>query len=231
MAVMKQGMATKSIAAALSASIVLGGCATPNGGGGGDQAGMNECMMAALIGGIAGAMINDNNPAAGAAAGALIGGLACVVLTANTTQTKQEAEVQSDYKKAHRGTLPANVVVEKYKTSVTQNVTVDKPFRTESEVVVIPGKNQPVNKVEEQITMFNPDGKQFKQGKKTLTESGGGAWKNSFTATLGKGAPQGIYPIKTALYVNGKLAEGSERQMKMQVTAVDGGYRVAMLNP
>ncbi|HZW26236.1 MAG TPA: hypothetical protein VFF26_12195 [Gallionella sp.] len=227
---MKRGMATKSIVAALSASIVLGGCATPNGGGGGgDQAGMNECMMAALIGGIAGAAINDNNRAAGAAVGAALGALACVIVTANTTQTKQEAEVQSAYKKAHRGTLPANIVVDKYQTSVSQNVTIGKPFRTDSEVVVIPGKNQPVNKVEEQITMFDPSGKQFKQGKKTLAESGGGAWNNSFTATLQPGVPQGVYPIKTALFVNGNLVKGTERQMRMQVTAVDGGYRVAML--
>lgn len=57
--------------------------------------------------------------------------------------------------------------------------------------------------------------------------NGSGAFKGGFSIPLPEGVPQGLYPIKTALYLNGRRVAGQDN--KLQVVDL-GTTRMLALN-
>ena len=100
-----------------------------------------------------------------------------------------------------------------------------QPFKVHSVVELVNGSAQSVNDVREELVVLDPQGQPFKSGSKALASSNksGGRFENSFELTLPAGVSQGVYGVKTNLYVNGKLAATRDLRTQLVMLDVDTG--------
>ena len=233
---------TLRTAAALTLTAMLAGCATapmnPNGvrqdtnypQGGNQQAATSDdpCSVGATaaagaaVGALLGGLISGKS---GIVKGAAIGGglaaAGCLAINVNSRQTKTAAQADRDYIRA-RGSLPREPQVVSYTPQVSsQTVKRGQPFKVNSVVELVNGSAQSVNDVREELVVLDPQGQPFKSGSKALASnnSSGGRFENSFELTLPAGVSQGVYGVKTNLYVNGKLA--ASRDLRTQLVMID----------
>jgi hypothetical protein len=215
-------------AAIIAAAAFATGCAT--GQGGSEATGdvlSGECnpLMTGGIGAAIGAIMGGNKRRGeGAAAGAAIGALACVAYNYYTKQTKTAQQVTNEYKAAHKGTLPASATVTRFNAQVapTAKVQAGNAVTVASNIEVVPGTSNPRPAVEQEIALYGPDGTQAGKARKPASQTGGGgAFETSFKFSLPQGVPQGVYPVKSQLYVDGKPAAGTDT--RFQVVVAPGG--------
>lgn len=204
----------RSIVCSGCIAALMAGCASIPGAGGGTAAanGENPCSAptSAIIGGVTGAVIGGllnggKGAAIGAVAGAATGYFACAIYSVRTTEQKTAQQVEVDYRKKNKGQLPATPKVTQYNASINRAaVQRGAPFTLDSTVEVVNGKNQPVQSVREELTLYSPDGKLITKDPKSkpFEATSAGRYANTFTLKLPEGAPQGDYNIKTKLYVN-----------------------------
>jgi hypothetical protein len=218
------GKLNKSVAAVLVASMFVAGCATPNGQPGSASAGEPaECnaLLAAGVGAAIGAIIGDSSR--GALLGAGLGALACMAMNYHAEQVKSAKQVQDEYKSANKGRLPEQTTLVKYDTQLNPGaVRPGQKAQSVSYIEVVQGRNDPSPRVEEELTLQKPDGSVLKTTKKQIQEANaGGGFKGGFTFALPEGVPQGVYPVKTALYLNGKKV--AAKDTKLQIVSNDSG--------
>jgi len=215
-------------AAVIAVTAIVGGCATGQGGSAatGDML-SGECNplvtggIGAAIGAIAG---GSKRRGEGAAAGAAIGALACVAYNYYTKQTKTSQQVADEYKAKNKGTLPASATVTRFNAQVspTAKVQAGNAITVASNIEVVPGASNPRPSVEQEIALYGPDGTQAGKARKPASQTaGGGAFETSFKFSLPQGVPQGVYPVKSQLYVDGKPAAGTDT--RFQVVVAPGG--------
>ena len=182
----------------------------------------NECNAA--LAGVAGAIVGGllaggKNRVRGAAAGAAIGAFACFAINANSRQTKTASQVETDYN-ALRGGLPTSPSVVAYNTSIApgQVIRAGADVSVTSNIEVVSGQRDPVKDVKEEIVLIDPKGEEFKRGTKAVGENGtpgSGAYQNTFAFKMPTSAPQGIYTVKTQVYLNGSVAKQSESRIQL----------------
>lgn len=134
-------------------------------------------------------------------------------------------------------TLPPNPKVLTYTANMspTNLVKVGKKVTVKSYVEVVPSKKSRKVKIEEKIDIYdNEDTKKtIKSLVKTVNDEQqkAGAYENQFSFTLPKGMPQGVYPIKTAILVDGKAhpAANNDMQVVLRVNH-DHSYQLAYAN-
>jgi len=224
----------------VASSLVLGGCAAPGpnrapatagtDGGNGASADCNPLLAAgvgALVGGLLG---GGKNTLRGAALGSAAAALGCVAFNYQAQQVKTAQQVQDDYRKAHRGTLPEQATLVRYDTTFPANsVRGGQKATTASYIEVAPGTRDLTPTVEEELTLYKPDGGVLKTVRKPVSPTNGsGAFRGGFSIPFPEGVPQGVYPIRTALYVNGKRVAGQEN--KLQIVDLGGQQRMLALN-
>lgn len=215
-------------AAVIAAAALVTGCATGQGGSApaGDML-SGECnpLVTGGIGAAIGAIAGGNKRRGeGAAAGAAIGALACIAYNYYTKQTKTSQQVADEYKATHKGTLPASATVTRFNAQVapTAKVQAGNAITVASNIEVVPGTSNPRPAVEQEIALFGPDGAQVGKARKPASQTaGGGAFETSFKFSLPQGVPQGVYPVKSQLYVDGKPAAGTDT--RFQVVVAPGG--------
>ena len=223
----------KSVAA-IAAAAMAASCATQQGGSApaadtfsGDCNPLVAGGIGAAIGALAG---GSKNRGSGAAAGAAIGALACVAYNYATKQTKTAQQVSDEYKAKNKGTLPVSPAVTRFNVQVapTAKVQPGNAVNVASNIEVVPGTSNPSPKVEQEIALFSPDGAQAGKARKpaSQTGAGGGAFETSFKFSLPQGVPQGVYPVKSQLYVDGKPAAGTDTRFQV-VVAPDGMIQLA----
>lgn len=234
---------TLRAAAALTLTAMLAGCATapgnPNGvrqdtpypqGGQNPQAATDDdpCSVGATaaagaaVGALLGAFVNGKKGALqGAALGGGLAAAGCLAINVNSRQTKTAAQADRDYIRA-RGALPREPQVVSYTPQVSAaTVKRGQPFKVNSVVELVNGSAQNVKDVREELVVLDPQGQPFKSGSKSLASNNktGGRFENSFELTLPAGVSQGVYGVKTNLYVNGKLA--ATRDLRTQLVILD----------
>jgi hypothetical protein len=221
-----------SLIGALIAALIVSGCATTRTTNGITETsgGCNPAAMA-LFGAALGALLaGKNNRNKGAVIGGAVGGLSCVAWNYKTEQTKTAAQVNSEYKAANNGNLPSEASVVSYKVAPDPSTTLNagNPMVIRSKITVVEGgntKDQPV--VEEQLVVMH-DGKSIANAKKRANEGGGsGEYSTKFNLDLPAGVPQGYYPVRTALFLDGRQVE--TRSFTVQVVQTETGVMVAML--
>src|SRR6478672_8014378 len=192
-------------AAVLAAVALAGGCATQQGG---------SAPAADTLSG-------DCNPLVTGGIGAAIGALACVAYNYYAKQTKTSQQVTDEYKAKNKGTLPASATVTRFNVQVapTAKVQAGNAVDVASNIEVVPGTSNPQPNVEQEITLFSPDGAQAGKARKPANQAGtgGGAFETSFKFSLPQGVPQGVYPVKSQLYVDGKPAAGTDTRFQVVV--------------
>lgn len=160
-----------------------------------------------------------------------------VVVHFKSKQTENEKQVATEYKKKNKS-LPKNAKVFSYVSSLKpgQVVPTGKPIKVVSEVKVVAGKKTKKVKIQEKIEFFDSENKDevikslVKDVNKKTQQAG--SYANSFTFTLPKGMPQGVYRIRTAILLNDKEVEKSNNDMQVVFfKTFDNSQQVAMLLP
>lgn len=175
-----------------------------------------SALAGAAVGALLGGLMNGKKGALkGAAAGGVVASLGCLAINAKSHQTKTAAQADREYVQA-RGRLPAEPQVVVY-TPTTTSATARRgqPLRINSVIELVNGSQQTVNEVREELVVFDPQGGKIQNGAKQLTNNTGGRFENYFELTLPDSAPQGVYAMKTNLYVNGKLS--ASRNLQTQI--------------
>ena len=178
-------------------------------------------IVTGVIGGLLGALVGGSrHRGGGAAIGAGVGALACMAYNYTTSQTKTSQQVETEYKAANNGTLPPAATVTRFNAQVNPNDNVQSGTAVDvkSQIEVVPGANDPQPKVEQEIALFAPDGKETAKARKPANQTpGGGAFETNFKFTMPQGVPQGVYPVKTQVYVNNEPAANTETRFQVVV--------------
>lgn len=156
-----------------------------------------------------------------------------MIIDYRSSQTKPEDQVVQEYKKTHPS-LPKEPEVIAYTSSIKPGevVKAGKEVLVNSSLVVVPGVNSKSVDIQEKIDIH--DNEKNDQVLKTLTKPVNektkktGAFNNEFKFTLPIGMPQGVYPIKTQILVNGKAAKPTNNKMQL-VLNVDRDLRYTIV--
>ncbi|MES2824156.1 MAG: hypothetical protein V4732_11185 [Pseudomonadota bacterium] len=158
-----------------------------------------------------------------------------MVVEYRSKNISDEAVVTRQYKDEHE-TLPEEPIASVYTTSTLPgNVfQAGKKVVIQSDMVVVPGREQKNTLIEEQIVIFdNEDNtKELKSLTKVVNSETkrAGRYANEFSFTLPEGLPQGIYPIKTALLLNGKTAKASSNDIQLVLHVDNRGQMKLVAN-
>lgn len=143
-----------------------------------------------------------------------------MVIDYRSKKVDDEASVATVYKNEYH-TLPAEPLASTYTVNTLPGSVVEpgKKVTIQSDMVVIPGTQRKDTLIEERLAIFdNEDNtKELKSLTKAVNEDTkrGGRYTNEFSFTLPEGLPQGIYPIKTALLLNGKTVNTADKSLQL----------------
>lgn len=159
-----------------------------------------------------------------------------MIIEYRSSQTKPEDQVVQEYKKTHP-TLPAEPEVIAYTSNIKPGevVKAGKDVLIVSSLVVVPSATSKTVDIQEKIDIH--DNEKNDQVLKSLTKAvnektkKSGAFNNEFKFTLPVGMPQGVYPIKTQVLVNGKAAKPTNNKMQLVLNVdQDSRYWIAAVN-
>lgn len=158
-----------------------------------------------------------------------------MIIKHRSERIAKEEQVADEYKTKNQH-LPDEPVATEYQTKTLPGnvVAPGQEVIIQSDIVVVPGARQKTALIEERIAIYdNEDNtKELKNFTKPVNEKTktGGRYKNEFSFTLPEGLPQGVYPIKTELLLNGEVVNtaNNDIQLVMQVDSKGNGQLVAM---
>ncbi len=145
-----------------------------------------------------------------------------MIIEHRAEQMKNDNQVVNKYKEQYKE-LPAEPALVNYETQIQPGAVVNpgNAVSIVSTLEVVRSKNKELIAIEEKIIIYdNQDPtKELKSLIKQVNQDTGkcGAFKNEFTFTLPKGMPQGVYPIKTAVIIDGKEYAPVENKMQLVV--------------
>lgn len=182
--------------------------------------GCKNTAAVALVGGLFGALISGKDRASGAAIGAAISAIGCMVLDASSKQTQSSAEVLQQYEAQHNGQAPESVTLMNYQGHAPASVGREsgKPVELlSSGALIVPAAQQQNAQFFEELHLYIPGEKDPKIVKKQIIlTDGGGGFQQSFKFSLDKAFPQGQYSYKTKILATDNSILG-ERVGKFQV--------------
>lgn len=221
------------VIAVVVTTLAIAGCANnPPGSGTESNSDCNPAFAAGVGAILGGLLANGNNRVRGAALGAGIGSLACLAWNYHSKQTKTADQIQREYRAANRGSLPAESQIVRYDTRFdpTNRISPGGQLTIASNIEVIQGRSDHSSPlVEEEIVLVKPDGSEVRSRKPANEGLGAGGYQSRFTMTMPLGVQQGIYPVRTALYVNGRRAD--EKSLSLQVVVADAARQLASMEP
>ena len=158
-----------------------------------------------------------------------------MIINYRSERIAKEEQVSEEYK-AKNKKLPTESIVTEYQTKTIPGnvVTPGQEVVIQSDIVVVPGTRQKTALIEERIAIYdNEDNtrelKNFTKPVNGKTKAGG-RYKNEFSFTLPEGLPQGVYPIKTELLLNGVVVNtaNNDIQLVMHVDSFGDGQLVVI---
>lgn len=143
--------------------------------------------------------------AAGTAAAAII---AAMVINYKSEQTQNEESVRKEYLKTNKNIPDYSTTVSYESNSLNKSVVAGKKVTVKSESLVIPGMKDKTAKIVEKLVIYdNTDSSiELSSLEKPVNPAphSAGRYNSEFSFTLPEGMPQGVYPVKTTLILNGK---------------------------
>ncbi len=159
-----------------------------------------------------------------------------MVISYSSTQISPEDKVISDYLKTHKA-LPSEPEVTEYKSSVKPGeiVTAGKEVLIQSSLVVVPSDKTKAVEIQEKIEIYDAANNKdmISSLAKPVNEKTkkSGAFTNEFKFTPPVGLPQGVYPVKTEVLVNGKAFKPNTSKMQIVLNVdKDRQYSFVALN-
>lgn len=216
----------RRIAVYASTALLLSSCAVPpaaNNSVDANSTGSDPCDVAksAIAGAVAGALLGallagKKGAAKGGLAGGALGAVSCYTMNVQSRQTKTAAQADMDYRRAHGGALQSQPSVVTYAPTLASNtVQRGNKLMVNSTLELANGSVEPIREVREELQIFNPDGTQFKTASKPFNAKSSGRFENSFEVGLPRNSPQGMYALKTNLFINGK--QSASRDLSTQL--------------
>lgn len=153
-----------------------------------------------------------------------------MVIEYRTKNISDEDAVAKEYKVGHDNNLPEQPVASVYTTTTLPSKVVQpgKKVTIQSDMVVVPGRAQKDTLIEERLAIFdNEDNtKELKSLTKTVNEQTkrAGHYNNEFSFTLPEGLPQGVYPIKSELLINGQAAKTADADIQLVLNVDNAGH-------
>lgn len=157
-----------------------------------------------------------------------------MIIKHRSKKLEDEKQVAEEYKKEHK-TLPEQAYAAEYVTNALPGTVVQpgKEIVIKSDILVVPGAKQKNTLIEERLAIYdNEDNtKELKSLTKAVNKSTkkAGRYENEFSFTLPEGIPQGVYPIKTELLLDGKVVDSSETGLQLVLYIDDQGKWVYAL--
>ncbi len=154
-----------------------------------------------------------------------------MVVEYKSKQVNDEAQVAEKYKKQH-GHLPEKPLLVGYESSIKPGevVSAGTSISIQSRLEVVRGASSRKVEIKEKITIYDNEDptKPLKSLTKVVNEKtkASGAFVNEFTFKLPKGMPQGVYPVRTQVIVDGQAFEPVNSQM--QLVDRDFDYKALM---
>jgi len=131
-----------------------------------------------------------------------------------------EKAVAKDYKDQHTS-LPEKAEASVY-TTTTEPGNVVQPGKKvviKSDIVVVPGRDEKDTLIQERMAIFDNEDheKELKSLTKNVNEGTkrAGHYTNEFSFTLPEGLPQGVYPIKNTLLINGEEIQSANNDLQL----------------
>lgn len=143
-----------------------------------------------------------------------------MVVDYRSKKVADEEKVAADYRNKNKS-LQDNPVAETYVTETLPGKVIQpgKKVTIKSDIVVVPGSLRQEALIEERITIFDNEDNTKELRNLTKAVNGetrrGGHYQNEFSFTPPEGLPQGVYPIKTELLLNGVVAETSSNDIQL----------------
>lgn len=143
-----------------------------------------------------------------------------MVIKHRSERIAKEEQVAEEYK-TRNNTLPAEPMATEYTTKTLPGNVVEpgKEVIIQSDIVVVPGTRKKTALIEESIIIYDNEdnAKELKNFTKPVNEKTkrGGRYQNEFSFTLPEGLPQGVYPIKTKLLLNGQMVDSSNNDIQL----------------
>ncbi|MAT92939.1 MAG: hypothetical protein CME59_10105 [Halioglobus sp.] len=151
-----------------------------------------------------------------------------MVIGYESEQTRSEEEVLEEYEE-ETGSIPTEATVSGYRSQMSPGA-MAKPgekITISSVIKIVPGTDGRPPLLEERLTIF--DNEDTSMVLKTLTKeaqkSSGGEFRSEFTFSLPDGMPQGVYPVRTTLLLNGELAGDRKYELQLVMTGAQGAAR------
>lgn len=159
----------------------------------------------------------------GAGIGGALGALACAGWNEyQSTQAKTAQQVVADYQLANpKKALPEQAKLIKFDTKIQPSgkARSGDQVSASSYIEVLPGTNDSKPVIEEEMTLVKPDGTTLSARKKANANSTAGAYQTQFTFKLPEGVPQGVYPIKTTVFINGNKVASKDSSIQVVLNA------------
>lgn len=159
----------------------------------------------------------DRNLAIGAAAITII---AAMVIKYKSTEVRNEDTVVKSYTKKNKK-LPQYSTALSYDSNALPSDVVKpgKKVHVKSDILVVPGREDKTAKIEEKLTIYDnvKNTLELKSLVKAVNPNPhyAGEYQSEFTFTLPEGMPQGVYPVKTTLLLNGKEVKSDQTQLQL----------------
>lgn len=143
-----------------------------------------------------------------------------MVVEYQTQKVSDESKVIAEYKEKYK-TLPPKPIASLYTTQTLPGKVVapGKKVKIQSEIEVVPGAEKQEALIEERIGIYDNEdhAKELKGMTKQVNAQTkrGGRYKNEFSFQLPEGLPQGVYPIKTSLLIDGQSAKTADNDIQL----------------
>jgi len=143
-----------------------------------------------------------------------------MVVEYQSKQVNAENEVVDRYVKIHKK-LPDEPVLVNYESSIRPGevVSAGNDISIQSRLEVVRSASSRTVDIQEKITIYDNDdhSKELKSLTKSVNDESktSGSFENEFTFKLPKGMPQGIYPVKTEVIVDGVAFDPVNSQMQL----------------
>lgn len=162
--------------------------------------------------------------------------IADMVINAKSKKVADADVVTKEYLKTHKN-LPEKPEVVKYVSNLEPGALTNpgKSVTINSSVSIVAGEKVKTVKLEERLEIYDNEdhSKMISSKVKEVNKpkNAPGIYQNEFTFDLHEKMPQGVYPIKTVLLVDGKEVETKAQKMQIVMTdVIKGSYEVAFLD-
>lgn len=165
---------------------------------------------------------------------AAAGLIANIAIEFKSEKVSDETKAVNEYKKKHKK-LPKEPLASEYLSNAHPgNVTeAGKKIAIRSSIIVVPGTKVKTAFIQEKLSIYDNEdhSKELKSLTKPVNEKTkrGGHFRNEFSFKLPVGIPQGVYPVKSTLFLNGREVQDKKNdlQLVLHIDRLGNGELVA----